>query len=50
MTEENENTEKQCDIHDVMCSNLSLLWWGWCTVWGIVGFVFGCIKLWNYYT
>ena len=50
MTEENKKTEKQCDIHDVMCSNLSLLWWGWCTVWGIVGFVFGCIKLWNYYT
>ena len=37
-------------LYDVMCSNLALLWWGWCTVWGVVGIIFGFIKLWNYYT
>ncbi len=43
------NTKKQCDIHVVMRSNLALLWWGWTTVWGVIGFIVGCIKLWNYF-
>jgi hypothetical protein len=42
------NTKKKCDIHVIMLSSLKLLWWGWCTVWGIFGFIIGGIKLWKY--
>ena len=41
--------KKQLTLTDVMRSNLALLWWGWTTVWGVIGFIVGCIKLWNYY-
>ena len=34
-------------LYIVTRSNLALLWWGWCTVWGIIGFIIGCIKLWE---
>ena len=50
---DNKTSDKQENgndfIADVMRSNLALLWWGWCTAWGIIGFIIGCIKLWNYY-
>jgi hypothetical protein len=49
ITELENKRKKQFFIYDVMRSNLALLWWGWCTVWGIIGFIVGCIKLWNYY-
>lgn len=42
--------KKSFSLYDVMCSNLAFLWWCWCTFWGISGFVFGCIKFWNYCT
>jgi len=42
--------KKAFSLYDVMCSNLSLLWWGWTNVWGVIGFIILCIKLWNYYT
>jgi hypothetical protein len=44
-----EELNKQLTLTDVMRSNLALLWWGWTTVWGVIGFIVGCIKLWNYY-
>ncbi len=37
------------NLYGVMRSNLALLWWGWSTLWGIIGIIVGCIKLWNYY-
>ena len=46
---EKNNETKQLTLTDVMRSNLALLWWGWTTVWGVIGFIVGCIKLWNYY-
>ena len=46
---EKPTPKKQSFIYDVMRSNLALLWWGWTTVWGVIGFIVGCIKLWNYY-
>lgn len=49
ITELENKRKKQFFIYDVMRSNLALLWWGWCTAWGIIGFIVGCIKLWNYY-
>jgi hypothetical protein len=44
-----KDTKEQLTLTDVMRSNLALLWWGWTTVWGVIGFIVGCIKLWNYY-
>ena len=45
----NQTEKKQWILYDVMRSNLGLLWWGWTTLWGIIGIIVGCIKLWNYY-
>lgn len=42
-------SKKQFFIYGVMRSNLALLWWGWTTLWGVIGIIVGCIKLWNYY-
>lgn len=42
--------KKVFSLYDVIYSNLALLWRGWCAGWGIVGFVFACIKLWSYFT
>lgn len=41
--------DKKYFIYDIMRSNLALLWWGWSTVWGIIGIIAGCAKLWNDY-
>ena len=49
ITELENKRKKQFFIYDVMRSNLALLWWGWTTLWGIIGIIVVCIKLWNYY-
>lgn len=44
---ENEN-EPSC-LGAVMRSNIRLLIWGWCTMWGIIGVIFTVVWLWRYF-
>jgi hypothetical protein len=50
---ENENLNKplkpQLNIGAVMRSNIRLLIWGWCVMWGIIGGVFTVLWLWRYF-
>lgn len=34
----------------VMRSNIRLLVWGWCVMWGILGFIFSILWLYRYFT
>lgn len=44
-----ENKNRSSGLGTVMWSNIRLLVWGWCTMWGILGLLFSVLWLCRYF-